>query len=53
MDDIFQIFQGTTKELHTLFESINEIHPTLKFTLQHTTPENKTDEEKCDCQERK
>ena len=53
LDDIFQIFQGTTKELHKLFDSINQIHPTLKFTLQHTTLENEKEEDKCGCEERK
>ena len=53
LDDIFQIFQGTTKELHKLFDSINQIHPTLKFTFQHTTLEKETEEEKCGCEERK
>ena len=53
LDDIFQIFQGTTKTLHQLFDSINQIHPTLKFTLQHTTPEKKTDDENCGCEKKK
>ena len=33
LDDLFQIFTGTTKELHQLYEEINKIHPTLKFTI--------------------
>ena len=36
LDDIFQVITGTTKELHNLYEEINNIHPTLKFTLIHT-----------------
>ena len=37
LDDIIQLFIGTTKELHTFFEEVNQIHPTLKFTLSHTS----------------
>ena len=37
LDDIFLIFKGTTKELHAFFEHVNQIHPTLKFTMQHTS----------------
>ena len=28
LDDIFQIFQGTTRQLHAFFDDINRIHPT-------------------------
>ena len=31
LDEIFQIFIGTTKELHALFEDINRLHPTLNL----------------------
>ena len=37
LDDIFQLFFGTTKDLHTFFEEINQIHPTLKFTMVQTS----------------
>ena len=50
LDDIFQIFIGSTKDLHNFFDEINNIHPTLKFTLSHTTLEYETEEEKCLCQ---
>ena len=30
---------------------MNEIHPTLKFTLDHTTPENKKEGKKWGCSE--
>ena len=39
LDDILKIFKGTTKQLHELFDDMNKIHPTLKFTMNHTTPE--------------
>ena len=53
LDDLFKIFRGTTKQLHNLFSEMNEIHPTLKFTLDHTSPENEKEEDKCDCPEKK
>ena len=28
---------------------MNQIHPSLKFTLAHTTPEEELDEDKCEC----
>ena len=31
LDDLFQIYKGTTKQLHKLYEEIDDIHPTLKF----------------------
>ena len=50
LDDLFQIYTGTTKQLHTLYEEINTLHPSLKFTMEHTSVENEPDEDKCDCQ---
>ena len=47
LDDIFQIFVGSTKDLHKFFDEINNIHPTLKFTLSHTTLKYESKEEKC------
>ena len=40
LDDIFQIFIGTSKQLHEFFVDINEIHPTLMFTMTHTKAQN-------------
>ena len=37
LDDIIQLFTGTTRELHTFFEGINKIHPTLKITMSQTS----------------
>ena len=50
LDDLFSIFKGTTKQLHRLFNEINQIHPTLKFTMSHTTPSSEAEEDQCDCQ---
>ena len=53
LDDLFQIFFGTTKKLHELFDQINRIHPSIKFTMEHTSPENETEEESCSCPKKK
>ena len=49
LDDIIKLFVGTTKQLHNIFDEMNKIHPTLKFTLNHTTPEDEAEEDRCDC----
>ena len=49
LDDIFKIFIGTTKEPHELFQDMNKIHPTLKFTLNHTTPQGEAASDRCEC----
>ena len=38
LDDLISIFLGSTKSLHRLWEEMNKIHPSVKFTMQHTTP---------------
>ena len=50
LDDLFLLFKGTSKQLHNFFEELNEVHPTLKFTLQHTSPPNECEEDRCDCE---
>ena len=49
LDDLFLIFRGTTKQLHTLLNNINKLHPTIKFTMTHTDNLYETKEEKCEC----
>ena len=49
LDDLFHIFHGTTKKLHQMYDQINKIHPTLKFTMVHTTPDFEEEEDKCNC----
>ena len=51
LDDYFSIFNGTTKELHALFVKINQIHPTIKFTMSHTSIRNEIPDNRCDCKE--
>ena len=52
LDDFFILFQGKTKKLHELFKELNDIHPTLKFTMEHTTPALEQEEDSCDCEKR-
>ena len=40
---------GTTKDLHKFLNEINTIHPNIKFTLKHSTSNQKHPEDKCDC----
>ena len=49
LDDIFMIFQGTTKELHKLLDEINQIHQSLKCTMRHTSVQFEAKEDRCDC----
>ena len=50
MDDLFSVFNGTTKKLHEFLEEINQIHPNIKFTMDHTTPETEAKEDHCACE---
>ena len=37
IDDIFLISLGTTNQLQSLQDFIHHLHPTIKFTFQHST----------------
>ena len=37
LDDYFFIFNGSTKDLQKLLKEINEVHPTMNLTMNHTT----------------
>ena len=52
LDDLIQVFTGTTKQLQGLYKEINQIHSTLKFTMVHTSVESEPEEEQCDCEKR-
>ena len=39
LDDIFTIFCGTLENLHGFHNEINKLHPNIKFTLEHTSPQ--------------
>ena len=37
------------KKLHKLLKDINEIHPSIQFTMSHTSVVDEAIEDKCDC----
>ena len=39
IDDIFLIFLGTTKQLQSTKDLMNNLHTTIKFTFKHSTQE--------------
>ena len=43
---LLMIFRGTNKNLHNFIQDINNIHPSIKFTLQHT---HKPSTDECGC----
>ena len=49
LDDYFTVFNGTTKQLHQLLKEINQLHPTIKLTMNHTSIPEEALEDKCDC----
>ena len=49
LDDIFLTYTGTIKSLHTLLDELNKLHPTIKFTMSHTTPPSIENPE-CGCE---
>ena len=46
LDVQFQINESTTKQLHQLYGEINQLHPTLKFTMEHTSTPNEPMEDR-------
>ena len=50
LDDIFSIFKGTTKDLHKLFDEMNKLHKTIKFTMNHSSPPNESETDSCLCE---
>ena len=38
IDDIFMVWRRSIENLHKFLKILNEIHPTIKFTASHTTP---------------
>ena len=53
LDDLFSLFFGTTKNLHKLLDKINFINPNIKFTMEHTSVDGESNEDNCDCPEKK
>jgi hypothetical protein len=50
LDDIFFVFLGSIEKLHLFLDEINTIHPTIKFTMSHTTPNDQELAPNCSCQ---
>ena len=50
LDGLFSICLGSTKMLHKLWEENNKMHPSVKFTMQHTTPDHEKPEYRCECE---
>ena len=49
LDDLFKIYEGTTQNLHNIFQEINNIHPSIKFTMSHTSNIYEDPSTRCDC----
>ena len=49
LDDIFLVFTGCLQKLHQFLSELNNIHPTIKFTMTHTTPSGVLNPE-CGCE---
>ena len=47
LDDCKLVWRGTAAKLHEFFTELNTLHPTLKFTMEHTASKHPGDE--CDC----
>ena len=49
LDDILKIFIGSVQDLHRIFDEISSIHPSIKFTMSHTSlfPSNGSFQCKC------
>ena len=48
LDDIFMVYSGTMESLHNFVNELNNLHPTIKFTMSHTTP-HVIDKPNCGC----
>ena len=48
LDDIYILWVGSSVKLHEFLDDLNQIHPTIKFTVSHTTP--MAEEQPCGCQ---
>ena len=52
LDDMFALFNGTTKMLHKLLDQINQIKPNIDLTMIHTSAPGEALEDKCKCESR-
>jgi hypothetical protein len=51
LDDYFMIVICSTKKLHEFFDKINQIHPSIKLTMTHTSRKAEPISERCSCEE--
>ena len=51
LDDYFMIVSCSTKKLHEFFDKINQIHPSIKLKMTHTSRKSEPISEKCSCLE--
>ena len=49
--DLFSIWTGTSKEIHSFLEETNKMHPNIKFTINHIASKMGNTEDKSDCSE--
>ena len=47
LDEIYILWTGWTKKLHEFLDTLNQVHPTIKFTISHTT--FKDEDQPCQC----
>ena len=50
LDDLFVIFNGSSKLVHKIFDEINNIHLNIKFTMNHTSI---VESDPCNCPQKK
>ena len=51
LDEIFKLFIGSSSSLQMLFDQMNKIHQSIKFTMTHTTNVYEDISTKCACPE--
>ena len=49
LDDLFMIFIGNSKKLHEFFNKLNQIHPSIKLTMNHTKINNELEQTQWSC----
>ena len=45
LDDVIMVWRGSTENLHLFLKDLNNVHPSIKFTLSHTNSSDSS----CDC----
>ena len=47
MDDFYILWVGSSQKLHAFLDELNQVHPTIRFTVSHTTPSQ--EDNPCNC----